>query len=62
MNEFPKYLRKGLINFYLDRSIIFQCGRTSRTMEEDLYITSFQEGELNDGMNTLQYRNLSVSI
>lgn len=31
-------------------------------MEEDLYLTSFQEGELNDDMNTLQYRNLSVSI
>lgn len=31
-------------------------------MEEDLYLMSFQEGELNDGMNTLQYRNLSISI
>lgn len=59
-NEFPKY--QGIRNFSLGRWIIFQFGRTSRTTGEDLRIMNLKEGEINECMNTLQFRDWSVSI
>lgn len=41
----------------MGRSIIFQFGRTFRTIE-DLYIMSLQEGEINDGVKALQFKGL----